>query len=492
MQTVIESTKYNDISSSSSWIIFDAPLKSTWTDKIITLVDDKSVSKLFLSNGDFIRPSKNTSFIVETDQLQLVSSCFLTRFNMIYIHAGWKWSNCLEFWIERMLPELKVNVPLYITCSFEKYAEAMQDFLGLHQKNLEFSASFQDALKLLECLIKSLPKTESIFQTLEFYDELILFSLLWSFGSKMDATAQYQFNVFFINLIKKWNSSGIIEIVKVDPSISLFELHFDSKQFKWRKWCSFDFPDAGSLTMRNKYKYFADILLRCDSNVLLRGNPGVRKTNSSMEVLLNLFKHNFLTHSESINRFTGIDRFLNLFQTVLSLDEKKEVYQPQNKKLCIFIDDLQNCSQKSESILEFLRFIFDNSGFWTKNKAFRNYCNLSFIANLDVNDTNRSGNISKRLRRHMFVFDIHEGDFINTEFIGHFRNRVPFHSNTAVIHSCFNAFLSLHQELKNRLSCTYAKQPGLFRFSIYDIERCMSGLLFMYSKISHKEHLSNL
>jgi dynein heavy chain len=427
-------TNATDTAPDRKWLILDGPVDAVWIENMNTVLDDNK--KLCLTNGDIIPMSKSMNMIFEVQDLQHASPATVSRCGMVYVEPdalGWR---ALVDSYRLTLPAALLEVEQAVTVFdslIDWIVEPMLTWVrrygstAIPQGN---SVAVAALLRLFDTFLAQFRPEEGARAPMWEERELVmhiegwfLFSVAWGLGGCLYNKDRITFNNTLIDLI---NAGAPDKSHKL--SIPLLEKGkrtiFDSKFVMNNGEGAFvDWLDTmPEFTIHETAQYHEIIVPTADTErysfllknfivhslpCLLVGDTGTGKT-VMIKSMLNekIDRERFVVNMIQFSAQTSAGQTQELIEAKADVRRRKGVYGPPvNKKLIIFVDDL-NMPQMEEygaqPAIELIRQWLDHTGWYNHKKedvSLRRTEDLLFLAAMGPPGGGRN-HITPRLTRH--------------------------------------------------------------------------------------------
>lgn len=356
LETVLDASRKLDPAYRRNWIVFDTEIQESWVDRLCCLVDNFRNATICFSTGKRVGITKNTTLIVETDNLKSSYSYFISRFNIIYVRQEWDVYICIDLWLSS--PSLVALVGIeeqgQLRLCFSKYMkDILEGALRLVQIEVGKPALLLAHLRLLETLIQEFKaKYGDDGGRLDerYHEDLFIYSVIWSIGPMISMSKRPVLQQILLQSLIRHKSinAHLVEAMKEFNVESMFDLHFDLEELEWKPFFENISPQSNAADWGvelSKYKQIGRLLLSHQKNLVIVGETGVRKTRIGQEMLEGL-KNSASMYYEPITKNSDGGLITLQFQKVLAYDEPTKTYLPPNgNKLILFIDDLQKAKR---------------------------------------------------------------------------------------------------------------------------------------------------
>lgn len=250
-----------------------------------------------------------------------------------------------------------------------------------------------------------------------------------------------------------------------------------------------------------RYGYLMEKLLAVKRSVLYTGETGVGKSVIARALLLDVAeKTDYLPIFLNFSAQTSSKRTQEMIEAKLEKKRKNQLGPPKNKRMVIFIDDLNMPkldTYGSQPPIELLRQFQDFGGFYNRfeeGMPFTDIKDVTIAAACAPPGGGRNP-VSLRLIRHFCMFSIsppseynlkHIFKSITQGFFSEFNNAVKASSDQIV-----DAAVEIYSRMSTELLPTPAKSH--YVFNLRDLSKCIQGVLQVKSEsITDKDAVARL
>jgi dynein heavy chain len=514
------------------WLVFDGPVDAVWIENMNTVLDDNKM--LCLSNGEIIRLTDGMTMMFEVEDLKVASPATVSRCGMVFLEPsqlGWgvlvksyvaqlpyfildrhgvqieqlfEWflHTAVEFGKRRCKHPVPVTEMEFVRTVLNIFDSYMGEYRQLISEEEGDSPD-----KLNPAPEQSLPK--------DFDEQLknfVLFSVVWGIGGSVDEESRPKYAEFIDKLIEgvdvraeyvlldtpdTWEP--INQDYRFPPNLGgLFEMCFEKRKdsYTWQQWMqllpsvyiphkdlSFNeiiVPTKDSV----RVSYLFNFLAREGQHVLFSGFTGTGKTIAILSELrqkYNSEKHCFLFMAFSAQ--TGANKTQHIMEEVLKPKRRNTFAPPDNRKMVIFVDDLNMPSKEeygAQPPIELLRQWMDYGGWYDlETKEFRWSQNLQFVAAMGPPSGGRN-QITQRYLRHYNKFYVvpFEEDSLNRIFgtiVDWWLSKEPFARPVVQLRdSLVSGTIQIFQRISKELLPTPAKSH--YTYNLRDVSKVFQGI----------------
>uniref|UniRef100_A0A8D3AZ06 Dynein, axonemal, heavy chain 6 n=1 Tax=Scophthalmus maximus TaxID=52904 RepID=A0A8D3AZ06_SCOMX len=475
----------NDTTDEHKWVICDGPVDALWIENMNTVLDDNKM--LCLANSERIKLTPSIHMVFEVQDLAVASPATVSRCGMVYIDPeDLKWMPYVQ---TSWLISITSLIPCRVMC-----------ILNVHLCHYLLMELFSSPPSCLYWCQDSKDLGGVLCQT-------FIFCYLWSVGGNLTSSHCDAFDSFVReqfadnNIAKVFTSApnpqihtGIDEFVYMNFNQKRLEtweaiipsFHYDIEQ------PFFEMLVPTTDTVR--YGYLMEKLLSVQRSVLFTGDTGVGKSVVARGLLNSIQeKAGYLPVYISFSAQTSSACTQEIIESKLEKKRKNVLGPPGNKRLVVFVDDLNMPkldSYGSQPPIELLRQFQDFSGFFDRDKFIWRKIEVQIYTNVMTCAPPGGGRnpVTPRFIRHFSMLCLPTPSENSLKQIF-----------TVRIHAILNGFLSeFSQEVKdcagqivdaavdiyNRLSVDLLPTPAKshYVFNLRDLSKCVQGETYM-SKI---------
>ncbi|EAR85626.2 dynein heavy chain (macronuclear) [Tetrahymena thermophila SB210] len=518
------------------WLIFDGPVDAVWIENMNTVLDDNK--KLCLNSGEIIAMSKSMNLIFEPMDLQAASPATVSRCGMIYMEpSSMGWQPLYQSWKKHLPKTFKQEDFDELDLLFGFMVDAGLNWI--RHKGVEVSSTLDQNLVLtLMRLLKNLLKD---FEDEKFYsgfsdskikmqtiDNKFMFAFVWGIGGSLTTEYRKQFDVFVKRLangdIPLDNDKIPRKKMSLPERANLYEYCLVNKESvggggkkqvvsEWVLWVDEIKKEEISnkiqpqeiliqTTDTSRYSYMINVAIQDEFPVLLCGPTGTGKSTYIKNILNN--------HLDAVKYITieiGFSAQTSCTQTQEIIDSKldrisKGVYGPRNKRLVVFIDDLNMPAKEqwgAQPPIEILRQKLDQGGWYDnkdKEKQFKQIIDTQLISAMGPPGGGRTF-ITPRILRHFSLISLANFDDENLHRIfgtilewylkkGQFAVEVQKFASKII-----TGTLDIYKQAISELLPTPAKSHYLF--NLRDFAKVIFGICMSdKDKVQNPEHITRL
>ncbi|KAI3352270.1 hypothetical protein L3Q82_005249 [Scortum barcoo] len=374
----------SDTNDDHKWVICDGPVDALWIENMNTVLDDNKM--LCLANSERIKLTPSIHMVFEVQDLAVASPATVSRCGMVYVDPDeLKWMPYVQTWLSGLGAKLPDPVQTYLLALFEQHVEKGLQFVLKHctQAIRQVDISKVTTLcSLLEALLlgqggPNLSMTSKHLNSL--LCQTFIFCYLWAIGGNLTSAHWDAFDTF---VKEQFDSDSNAKLPKSGTLWSVY-MNFNNKRlelwekiippFKYNSEQPF-FEMLVPTTDTVRYGYLMEKLLSVRRSVLFTGGTGVGKSVVARGLLNSIQeKAGYLPVYINFSAQTSSARTQEIIESKLEKKRKNILGAPGNKKLVVFVDDLNMPkldSYGSQPPIELLRQFQDFSGFYDRNKFF--------------------------------------------------------------------------------------------------------------------------
>ncbi|KAM7393703.1 hypothetical protein PAMP_020556 [Pampus punctatissimus] len=484
----------SDTTDDHKWVICDGPVDALWIENMNTVLDDNKM--LCLANSERIKLTPSIHMVFEVQDLAVASPATVSRCGMVYIDPDeLKWMPYVQTWISglgaKVLPD---PVRTYLLELFEQYVEKGLQFVLKHctQAIRQVDISKVNTLcSLLEALLlgKGRPDLKMDSKHLNaVLCQTFIFCYLWAVGGNLNSSHWDAFDTF---VRQQFEDNNNAKLPKNGTLWSLY-MNFSYKRlepwekiippFKYNREQPF-FEMLVPTTDTVRYGYLMEKLLSVRRSVLFTGGTGVGKSVVARG-LLNSIQENagYLPVYINFSAQTSSARTQEIIESKLEKKRKNILGAPGNKKLVVFVDDLNMPkldSYGSQPPIELLRQFQDFSGFYDRNKFFWKEIQEMTIAAACAPPGGGRNPVTPRFIRHFSMLCLptpseHSLKQIFKAILNGFLSEF-----SQAVKDCAGQIVDAAVEIYNRLSVDLLPTPAKshYVFNLRDLSKCVQGIL---------------
>lgn len=376
------------------YLVFDGDVDAVWVENMNSVMDDNKL--LTLPNGERIRLQDHCKLLFEVSDLQYASPATISRCGMVYVDSrnlgyepyiySWVLKRNYNDYVNNILNELFNKYIKYCVNWIIYGIDDKDEFVSVKPRQMIIMSDLHMVKQLCTLLEAHLTLINDDFNIIE---AIFIFCIIWSFGACLiqnnkDICDRDRFDAF----IKHLSGFGIKDDDKVIstmlPKDSLYNYCFDIQEKHWMHWKSYIFASS-SITnnngghllhhqppfntfnfMTNKDKaiimnvnkqastsnlivptadtmrstYLIDIIMKHNGHCLFVGESGTAKTVTIQHYLNNLPTDQHMVLNMNFSSRTSSSDVQSIIYDALEKKKKDTYAPPNNKKLNLFIDDL--------------------------------------------------------------------------------------------------------------------------------------------------------
>ncbi|KAK5899926.1 hypothetical protein CesoFtcFv8_009352 [Champsocephalus esox] len=483
----------NDTTDDHKWVICDGPVDALWIENMNTVLDDNKM--LCMANSERIKLTPSIHMLFEVQDLSVASPATVSRCGMVYIDPNeLKWMPYVQTWISGLEAKLPEPVRTYLLELFELYVEKGLQFVlkrctqAIRQVDISKVASL---CSLLEALLlgKGGPDLKMDSKNLNsVLSQTFIFCYLWAVGGNLTNSNWDAFDTFIRDQFEGNNNA---KLPKNGTLWSVY-MNFNHKRlepweaiiplFKYNSEQAF-FEMLVPTTDTVRYGYLMEKLLSVRRSVLFTGSSGVGKSVVARGLLNSVQeKEGYLPVYINFSAQTSSARTQEIIESKLEKKRKNIMGAPGNKKLLVFVDDLNmpklDC-YGSQPPIELLRQFQDFSGFYDRTKFFWKEIQEMTIAAACAPPGGGRNPVTPRFIRHFSMLCLptpseHSLKQIFKAILGGFLNDF-----SQAVKDCAGQIVDAAVEIYNRLSVDLLPTPAKshYVFNLRDLSKCVQGIL---------------
>ncbi|KAJ0037224.1 hypothetical protein NL108_018608 [Boleophthalmus pectinirostris] len=484
----------SDTTDDHKWVICDGPVDALWIENMNTVLDDNKM--LCLANSERIKLTPSIHMVFEVQDLAVASPATVSRCGMVYIDPDeLKWMPYVQTWINGLGDKFPEAVSKYLLGLFENYVEKGLQFVSKNCIQAIRQVDISKVTTLCALLEVLLLGQEGPGFTMDARDlnrvicQTFVFCYIWSVGGNLTSTYWESFEAFV-----KEQFSGNRD-AEIPEQMVLRNVHMNFKNIRLQPWDKiipafkynseqpfFEMLVPTPDTVR--YGYLMEKLLSVQRSVLFTGDTGVGKSVVARDLLNRIQeKEGYLPIFINFSAQTSSARTQEIIESKLEKKRKNILGAPGNKKLVVFVDDLNMPkldSYGSQPPIELLRQFQDFSGFYDRGKFFWKEIQDMTIAAACAPPGGGRNPITPRFIRHFSmlclptpselclkqIFTAILNGFL-TEFAGEAK-------------ACSSHIVDAAVEIYNRLSLDLLPTPAKshYVFNLRDLSKCVQGRYF--------------
>nr|XP_029134611.1 dynein heavy chain 6, axonemal [Labrus bergylta] len=483
----------NDTSDDHKWVICDGPVDALWIENMNTVLDDNKM--LCLANSERIKLTPSIHMVFEVQDLAVASPATVSRCGMVYIDPDeLKWMPFVLTWISGLGAKLPDAVQIYLLELFKQYVEKGLQFVLKHctQAIRQVDISKVTTLcSLLEALLLGNGGPDLKMDSKQLNSVLcqtFIFCYLWAVGGNLTCSHWDSFDTF---VREQFEDNSNAKLPKCGTLWGVY-MNFNHKwleswekvipSFKYNKEQPF-FEMLVPTTDTVRYGYLMEKLLSVQRSVLFTGETGVGKSVLARGLLNSIQeKAGYLPVFINFSAQTSSARTQEIIESKLEKKRKNLLGAPGNKKLVVFVDDLNMPkldSYGSQPPIELLRQFQDFSGFYDRKKFFWKKIQEMIIAAACAPPGGGRNPVTTRFVRHFSMLCIptpseHSLKQIFKAILNGFLSEF-----SQEVKDCAGQIVDAAVEIYNRLSVDLLPTPAKshYVFNLRDLSKCVQGIL---------------
>ncbi|KAG5489970.1 hypothetical protein JKF63_00089 [Porcisia hertigi] len=369
------------------WIIFDGPVDALWIESMNTVLDENK--KLCLISGEIIAMTPYMNCWFEVEDLAVASPATVSRAGMIYLEP----STCIGVrnfiysWQQYKLPVTMNPYKEYLQELCEKIFPSLIEFVQTEVN--EYSPStwpnlVMSCFNLFDCFMSPYTPTrtyevpqDKLDLLREVYLHILIFSVVWSFGTTGDRPSRQRFDKFLRDELRLNNVNVELPVIGC-----LHDYQFIPEERRWIAWTERLPPFTAQVTQSNfseiivltadvaRYKFVNRILLENSYHTLCCGPTGTGKTVLMRQLLMEDMPKEctpiFFTFSARTSANQTQDLIFSKFE-VRKRASPQVWGAPLNRKFIILVDDMNMPLKEqygAQPPIELLRQFMDYHGWY--------------------------------------------------------------------------------------------------------------------------------
>ncbi|KAK1792527.1 hypothetical protein P4O66_012465 [Electrophorus voltai] len=475
------------------WVVSDGPVDALWIENMNTVLDDNKT--LCLANGERIKLTPAIHMMFEVQDLAVASPATVSRCGMVYIDPEeLKWMPYVQTWLAGLSQKITEPVRVYLISLFEQYVEPGLQFVCKHcvQAMAQVHISKVTTLCcLLEALLFSERAPSLALEPHKLHTLLcqtFVFCYLWAVGGNLAETSWDAFDGFVRqqfedNADAKLPSGWDLWSVYVD---------FESKRLElWDRLVPFFnynpetpfFETLVPTTDTVRYGYLMEKLLSVGHSVLFTGTTGVGKSVVAHGLLNSVQEQaGYVPVYINFSAQTSSARTQEIIESKLEKKRKNLLGAPVNKKVVVFVDDLNMPkldSYGSQPPIELLRQFQDFQGFYDRDKFFWKEIQDVIVAAACAPPGGGRNPVTARFIRHFSMLCLptpseHSLKQIFKAILCGFLLDFP-----AAVKQVGGSIVDAAVEMYRRMSVDLLPTPAKshYVFNLRDLSKCVQGML---------------
>ncbi|GAA6230347.1 dynein heavy chain 6, axonemal-like [Lates japonicus] len=483
----------NDTTDDHKWVICDGPVDALWIENMNTVLDDNKM--LCLANSERIKLTPSIHMVFEVQDLAVASPATVSRCGMVYIDPDeLKWMPYVQTWISGLGAKLPDRVHTYLLELFERYVEKGLQFVLKRCTQVIRQVDISKVTTLcflLEALLlgKGGPDLKMDSKLLNsVLCQTFIFCYLWAVGGNLSSTHWDAFDSF---VREQFEDNSNAKLPKYGTMWSVY-MNFNHKRlepweniipsFSYNKEQPF-FEMLVPTTDTVRYGYLMEKLLSVRRSVLFTGGTGVGKSVVARGLLNSIQeKAGYLLVYISFSAQTSSSCTQEIIESKLEKKRKNILGAPGNKKLVVFVDDLNMPkldSYGSQPPIELLRQFQDFSGFYDRNKFFWKEIQEMTIAAACAPPGGGRNPVTPRFIRHFSMLCLPTPSEQSLKQIFKAILNGFLSEFSQVVKDCAEQIVNAAVEIYNRLSVDLLPTPAKshYVFNLRDLSKCVQGIL---------------
>uniref|UniRef100_A0A3Q3ICB6 AAA+ ATPase domain-containing protein n=1 Tax=Monopterus albus TaxID=43700 RepID=A0A3Q3ICB6_MONAL len=483
----------SDTSDNHKWVICDGPVDALWIENMNTVLDDNKM--LCLANSERIKLTPFIHMVFEVQDLAVASPATVSRCGMVYIDPDeLKWMPYVQTWISGLGAKLPDPVRTYLLELFDQYVEKGLQFVLKHctQAIRQVDISKVTTLcALLEALLLGKGGPELKMDSKDLNSVLcqtFIFCYLWAVGGNLTSSHWDRFDTF---VTEQFQDNNDAKLLKYGTLWSVY-MNFNHNclepwetiipSFKYNSEQPF-FEMLVPTTDTVRYGYLMEKLLSVQRSVLFTGSTGVGKSVVARGVLNKIQeKAGYLPVYINFSAQTSSARTQEIIESKLEKKKKNILGAPGNKKLVVFVDDLNMPkldSYGSQPPIELLRQFQDFSGFYDRSTFFWKEIQEMTITAACAPPGGGRNPVTPRFIRHFSMLCLPTPSEQSLKQIFKAILNGFLSEFSQAVKDCAGQIVDAAVEIYNRLSVDLLPTPAKshYVFNLRDLSKCVQGIL---------------
>ncbi|XP_016084420.1 dynein heavy chain 6, axonemal [Sinocyclocheilus grahami] len=482
-----------DFSDDHKWVISDGPVDALWIENMNTVLDDNKM--LCLANSERIKLTPSIHMMFEVQDLAVASPATVSRCGMVYIDPEeLKWMPYVQTWLTGFAEKITEPVRGYLMELFEQYVEKGLQFVSKHCVQAIAQVDISKVTTLC-CLLEALlfsdgaPNLKMEASKLNsMLCQTFVFCYLWALGGNLIDSHWDTFDTF---VRQQFEGNGDAKLPSGGDLWSVY-MNFDAKCLEpWEKIIpcfsyNTEMPFFEMLvptTDTVRYGYLMEKLLSVNHSVLFTGITGVGKSVVARALLNSVQeKAGYVPVYINFSAQTSSARTQEIIESKLEKKRKNILGAPANKKIVVFVDDLNMPkldSYGSQPPIELLRQFQDFHGFYDREKFFWKEIHDMTIAAACAPPGGGRNPVTPRFIRHfsMLCLPTPSEQSLKQIFkaiLGGFLTEFP-----TAVKQASDSIVDAAVEIYHRMSVDLLPTPAKshYVFNLRDLSKCVQGML---------------
>ncbi|XP_072525800.1 dynein axonemal heavy chain 6 [Salminus brasiliensis] len=483
----------NDPSDDHKWVISDGPVDALWIENMNTVLDDNKM--LCLANSERIKLTPSIHMMFEVQDLAVASPATVSRCGMVYIDSEeLKWMPYVQTWLAGLSQKVTEPMREYLMELFEKIVEKGLQFVS--KRCVQAVAQVEiSKVTTLCCLLEALLFSEDSpslkmdpSKLNSVLCQTFVFCYLWAVGGNLTDSCWDAFDSFVRQQFEDnrdamlpsggdlWNVYMDFENKRLEPWERIIP------DFKYNSETPF-FEMLVPTTDTVRYGYLMDKLLSVRHSVLFTGITGVGKSVVARGLLNSVQEQaGYVPVYINFSAQTSSARTQEIIESKLEKKRKNILGAPANKKVVVFVDDLNMPkldSYGSQPPIELLRQFQDFQGFYDREKFFWKEIQDMTIAAACAPPGGGRNPVTPRFLRHFSMLCLptpseHSLKQIFKAILSGFLSDF-----TAAVKQAAGSIVDAAVEIYHRMSVDLLPTPAKshYVFNLRDLSKCVQGML---------------
>ena len=482
------------------WIMCDGPVDALWIENMNTVLDDNKM--LCLANSERIKLTPYMHMCFEVQDLAVASPATVSRCGMVYVDpSDMNWQPYFDRWLKN-LGRLDEGCKEFLDGLFKTH---VSDILYFVRKTYTVAMEQVDLGKvatmctLLEQLIGVESSGLDATVTEENEDDIqagiamsFVFALTWGIGGNLNQQFHEPFDTYLRDLFSEVRGVRI-------PGLGLlfdFRLNYENHPPTFEKWeevvpkftydSKMEFFDMLVPTVATvKHSFLLETFTAANMSTLFTGLTGVGKSVIAVDCLAQMEKKGVVVPvTLNFSAQTSALRTQEIIESKLEKKGKSRLGAPANKKVVIFVDDLNMPkldTYGSQPPIELLRQYQDFKGFYDREKLFwKDVKDVVLVAACAPPGGGRNP-VTPRFIRHFAMFSLPKPDdlALKTIFTQILQGFLIAEEFSKPIQNLAKNIIDASSEIYGRMAVELLPTPDKshYLFNLRDLSKVVQGIL---------------